>query len=170
MLTINNVLINRIESQSLYEKLSTLPTIGDRLKFLRKDYLKKSRAKMASEMQIEPTTIQKYEENRTTPKISRLKEFADYFQLPVEVLTGEDADVMIMEGYFLIGNLQYFCWRIDFDRDLSISEELLKQIKIAIYKANIEIVKHIKNQNDLIYVLKLFDLDEEEIITKIIKE
>ena len=45
MLTINNVLINRIESQSLYEKLSTLPTIGDRLKFLRKDYLKKSRAK-----------------------------------------------------------------------------------------------------------------------------
>ena len=40
MLTINNVLINRIESQSLYEKLSTLPTIGDRLKFLRKDYLK----------------------------------------------------------------------------------------------------------------------------------
>ena len=30
MLTINNVLINRIESQSLYEKLSTLPTIGDR--------------------------------------------------------------------------------------------------------------------------------------------
>ena len=36
MLTINNVLINRIESQSLYEKLSTLPTIGDRLKFLRK--------------------------------------------------------------------------------------------------------------------------------------
>ena len=83
MLTINNVLINRIESQSLYEKLSTLPTIGDRLKFLRKDYLKKSRAKMASEMQIEPTTIQKYEENRTTPKISRLKEFADYFQLPV---------------------------------------------------------------------------------------
>ena len=156
MLTINNVLINRIESQSLYEKLSTLPTIGDRLKFLRKDYLKKSRAKMASEMQIEPTTIQKYEENRTTPKISRLKEFADYFQLPVEVLTGEDADVMIM------GNLQYFCWRIDFDRDLSISEELLKQIKIAIYKANIEIVKHIKNQNDLIYVLKLFDLDEED--------
>ena len=132
MLTINNVLINRIESQSLYEKLSTLPTIGDRLKFLRKDYLKKSRAKMASEMQIEPTTIQKYEENRTTPKISRLKEFADYFQLPVEVLTGEDADVMIMEDYFLIGNLQYFCWRIDFDRDLSISEELLKQIsKIA---------------------------------------
>ena len=150
MLTINNVLINRIESQSLYEKLSTLPTIGDRLKFLRKDYLKKSRAKMASEMQIEPTTIQKYEENRTTPKISRLKEFADYFQLPVEVLTGEDADVMIMEDYFLIGNLQYFCWRIDFDRDLSIS------------KANIEIVKHIKNQNDLIYVLKLFDLDEED--------
>ena len=147
MLTINNVLINRIESQSLYEKLSTLPTIGDRLKFLRKDYLKKSRAKMASEMQIEPTTIQKYEENRTTPKISRLKEFADYFQLPVEVLTGEDADVMIMEDYFLIGNLQYFCWRIDFDRDLSISEELLKQIKI---------------QNDLIYVLKLFDLDDED--------
>ena len=30
MLTINNVLINRIESQSLYEKLSTLPTIGDK--------------------------------------------------------------------------------------------------------------------------------------------
>lgn len=85
-----------------------------------------------------------------------------YFQLPVEVLTGEDADVMIMEDYFLIGNLQYFCWRIDFDRDLSISEELLKQIKIAIYKANIEIVKHIKNQNDLIYVLKLFDLDDED--------
>ena len=162
MLTINNVLINRIESQSLYEKLSTLPTIGDRLKFLRKDYLKKSRAKMANEMQIEPTTIQKYEENRTTPKISRLKEFADYFQLPVEVLTGEDADVMIMEDYFLIGNLQYFCWRIDFDRELSISEELLKQIKIAIYKANIEIVKLIKNQNDLIYVLKLFDLDDED--------
>jgi hypothetical protein len=85
-----------------------------------------------------------------------------YFQLPVEVLTGEDADVMIMEDYFLIGNLQYFCGRIDFDRDLSISEELLKQIKIAIYKANIEIVKHIKNQNDLIYVLKLFDLDDED--------
>lgn len=85
-----------------------------------------------------------------------------YFQLPVEVLTGEDADVMIMEDYFLIGNLQYFCWRIDFDRNLSISEELLKQIKIAIYKANIEIVKHIKNQNDLIYVLKLFDLDDED--------
>ena len=53
-------------------------------------------------------------------------------------------------------------WRIDFDRDLSISEELLKQIKIAIYKVNIEIVKHIKNQNDLIYVLKLFDLDDED--------
>ena len=85
-----------------------------------------------------------------------------YFQLPVEVLTGEDADVMIMEDYFLIGNLQYFCWRIDFDRNLSISEELLKQIKIAIYKANIEIVNHIKNQNDLIYVLKLFDLDDED--------
>ena len=31
-----------------------------------------------------------------------------------------------------------------------------------LYKANIEIVKHIKNQNDLIYVLKLFDLDEED--------
>jgi len=56
---------------------------------------------------------------------------------------------MIMEDYFLIGNLQYFCWRIDFDRNLSISEELLKQIKIAIYKANIEIVKH-------------FDLDDED--------
>ena len=36
MLTINNVLINRIESQSLYEKLSTLPTIGDRLKIFKK--------------------------------------------------------------------------------------------------------------------------------------
>lgn len=55
-----------------------------------------------------------------------------------------------------------FVGGIDFDRNLSISEELLKQIKIAIYKANIEIVKHIKNQNDLIYVLKLFDLDDED--------
>lgn len=33
MLTINNVLINKIESQSLYDKLSALPTIGDRLSF-----------------------------------------------------------------------------------------------------------------------------------------
>ena len=81
MLTINNVLINRIESQSLYEKLSTLPTIGDRLKFLRKDYLKKSRAKMACEMQIEPTTIQKYEENRTTPKISRFERICRLFSI-----------------------------------------------------------------------------------------
>ena len=73
-----------------------------------------------------------------------------YFQLPVEVLTGEDADVMIMEDYFLIGNLQYFCGRIDFDRDLSISEELLKQIAPAIKIYSLEPEEIIKNNQKII--------------------
>ena len=45
MLTINNVLINRIESQSLYEKLSTLPTIGDRLKIISRSHVQKWQVK-----------------------------------------------------------------------------------------------------------------------------
>lgn len=159
MIKINNILINRLKSQSLYEILATLPTIGDRLKYLRKTYLKISRAKMANDLDLEPTTIQKYEENRTTPKISRLKEFASYFNLPVEVLTGEEVNTLIREDYFLIGNLQFFCWRIDYDKDLILNDEILKEIKIAIYKANILIVEHIHEQSDLIYIAKLFDLD-----------
>ena len=49
-MNIKNLLLRKIEKQDLEIELASLNSIGDRLKFLRKNYLKLSRAKLSSEI------------------------------------------------------------------------------------------------------------------------
>lgn len=47
-----------------------------------------SRARMAEKFDLSPGAIQKYEEGRSFPKVAKLIEMADYFNLDIDVFLG----------------------------------------------------------------------------------
>ena len=94
-MNIENILLRKIENHELETELASLDTIGERLRFLRKNYLKLSRAKLSSEIGIEANMLNKYENGYFEPKAERIKEFADFYNIPVEYITGENIDTLL---------------------------------------------------------------------------
>jgi transcriptional regulator with XRE-family HTH domain len=159
-MNIKSLLLRKIEKQELETELAALDTIGDRLRFLRKNYLKLSRAKLSSEIGIEANMLNKYENGYFEPKAERIKEFADFYNIPVEYITGENIDTLLKEDYFLISNLHMYCWEID--RGFAKIDNR-NEIEIALYTADkiiIEALDRLDNKHDeYLYIANLFRND-----------
>ena len=112
-MSIERQLLLKIENRNLEAELASLNTVGDRLKYLRKKHLKLSRHVLSSQIGIEVNMLNKYENNYFQPKNDRIKQFAEFYNIPVDYITGESAHSMIKEDYFLISNLHMYCWEID---------------------------------------------------------
>lgn len=157
---IRKLLLRKIDKYELESKLSSLNTIGERLRFLRKDYLKLSRAKLSEQIGIEANMLNKYENGYFEPKAERIKEFADFYEIPIEFITGENSDSLLKEDYFLISNLHMYCWQID--RGF-VKIDNRSEIEIALYKANKIIVKAITRavspEEEYYYIAQLFSHD-----------
>ena len=156
-MNIENLLLRKIENYELETELAAFDTIGDRLRFLRKNYLKLSRAKLSSEIGIESNMLNKYENSYFEPKAERIKEFADFYNIPVEYITGENTDTLLKEDYFLISNLHMYCWEID--RGLAKINNR-NEIEIALYTANKIIIEALDRldtkNNEFHYIANLF--------------
>lgn len=166
-MNIANLLLHKIEKQDLESKLASLDTVGDRLRFLRKNYLKVSRAKLSTKIGIDASMLNKYENGYFEPKADRIKEFADFYEIPVEYITGENSDILLKEDYFLIANLHFYCWQID--RGMAIITNRT-EIEIALYEANKIIVSAIDRldtkDNEFGYISNLFNYDEDKEMLK----
>lgn len=112
-MSVEKQLLLKISNKSLEVELASLNTIGERLKFLRKKHLKLSRADLSARIGIEVNMLNKYENGYFQPKADRIKQFAEFYCIPIEYITGESFHSMIKEDYFLISNLHMYCWEID---------------------------------------------------------
>lgn len=159
-MNIKKLLLRKIEKQELETELASLNTIGERLRFLRKNYLKLSRAKLSSEIGIEANMLNKYENGYFEPKAERIKQFADFYNIPIEYITGENADTLLKEDYFLISNIHMYCWEID--RGL-VEINNRTEIEIALYNANKIVICALDNldskHDEYLYIANLFRND-----------
>mgnify|MGYP002544546648 FL=1 len=170
-MNIKSLLLRKIEKQELETQLASLDTIGDRLRFLRKNYLKLSRAKLSSEIGIEANMLNKYENGYFEPKAERIKEFADFYNIPVEYITGENSNTLLKEDYFLISNLHMYCWEID--RGLAKIDNR-NEIEIALYTADKIIIEALdrldSKQEEYSYIANLFHNDMDSRLLKELKK
>ena len=90
-INIKDRILNIIQGNIIEQELKSLPTIGDRLIYLRKRK-KLTRKALVPLIGIEYNVLHKYETNRYKPKIDRIKIFADFYDIPVEYITGEEID------------------------------------------------------------------------------
>ena len=172
-MNIQKLLLRKIEKQDLEKELASLNTIGERLHFLRKKYLKLSRAKLSEKIGIEANMLNKYENGYFEPKAERIKEFADFYDIPIEYITGQNADVLLKEDYFLISNLHMYCWEIN---QGFVEVENRTELVIALYKASKVVVQAIDRlkarDNEFAYIANLFshDKDAEKILNPLNKD
>ena len=161
-MNIYNLIMKKIEKQDLETELASLNTIGERLYFLRKKYLKISRAKLSLQIGIEANMLNKYENGYFEPKADRIKQFADFYEIPIEYLTGDNSKILLKEDYFLISNLHMFCWEVD--RGFAHINNR-NEIEIALYKTNKIVVKAVgrlnTGRNELKYIANIFSRNKD---------
>ena len=161
-MNIKHLLLRKIDKQDLEYELAAIVTIGERLRFLRKNYLKLSRSKLSAAIGIEANMLNKYENGYFEPKSDRIKQFADFYDIPVEYITGEISVELLKEDYFLISNLHMYCWQID--RDL-VTVTNRAELEIALYKANkivIQALNRLRSRKDeFAYIFNLFSNDKD---------
>ncbi len=104
--------------------------------------------------------LNKYENGYFEPKADRIKQFAEFYDIPVEYLTGENSNTVLKEDFFLIINLYHYCWNID-HHEVIINNRA--EIEIAFYNAAKIVVKALdrlpNGMNELCYVRNLFSQD-----------
>lgn len=145
-----------IQRKNIENKLNEFSTIGERLRFLRKDCLKLSRAKLSAEIGIDANMLNKYENSYFIPKVDRIKEFASFYDIPKEYITGEAKSKLFMDDLYLINNLAHYCWEISHGlRDVINLDELVIAVLNASAIAITSINQYCIDNNDdscLMYV------------------
>ena len=151
-----------LDTKDLEKVLLSFETIGERLKYLREEYAKIPPTSFARQLGITKAMEHKYENNQFIPKIERLRQFAAFYDIPEEYITGESADMLLKEDYFLISNLQHFCWNISFGY-IPITNP--NKIEIELYNACKIVLNAFKqttsSSNDYHYIKNLFSEDKD---------
>lgn len=157
--TVLERIMSIINGNKVEQDLAALPTIGERLVYLRKKK-KLSRKDLSPLIGIEYNVLHKYETNRYKPKADRVKMFAEFYDVPEEYITGESVDRLSVDDIYFIGNLRHFCWEVQMGlKTVDNREEMI----LAVLKADRIIVKSIdnycnevKDRTYLIYIYKIF--------------
>ena len=161
-MSITTSILRMLETKNLEKKLTSLTTIGKRLKFLREDVLHTNPTALAKQIGLNKNMINKYESEQFEPKIERVRQFAAFYDLPVEYITGESSTILLKEDYFLIANLQCYCWSIVFlrlpiDNINILEQELLHACKLVIHA----LINHHSGIEDYQYIQSEFSLDKD---------
>lgn len=157
-INIKDRVLNIIQGNIIEQELKSLSTIGDRLIYLRKRK-KLTRKALAPLIGIEYNVLHKYETNKYKPKIDRIKIFADFYNVPVEYITGEEIDELDINDIYFISNLKLYCWQISqgFASVDNYDELVLSAIKGTRIVAN-SIYTCCNNINDSSYMMYVYNV------------
>lgn len=161
-MSMDALVLRRIETINLEKELSVFDSLGKRLQYLREIYVNKNKNALSNLIGIDKNLIAKYEIDKCEPKIDKLETFAAFYNIPVELITGECDNILLKEDYFLISNLQFFCWNICFGY-IPITNP--NKIEIELYNACKIVLNAFKrtssSSNDYHYMKNLFSEDKE---------
>ena len=161
-MSVDSIVLRKLDTINLEKELSALDTIGKRLKHLRENYAKTNRNALSKLIGIDKNMLNKYEAENFEPKIERIREFAAFYDIPEEYLTGESANILLKEDYFLMSNLTMFCWNISFGYIPIMNPN---KIEVELYEASKIVLNAFKrdkqNYGELNYIKNLFSEDND---------
>ena len=149
MLKIEDKIKNRVKKINLYDEILKIDNLGDRLKYLRKNYKSISMQEFCTCMNIPRSYEYLYENNEAVPKEERLIKFANFYDVDINILDLDKCNYITMNDLNMIMNIEDKTFDIAIRKNENISK--LDKINFTLDECKI-----------IIFIFSILNDDEKE--------